>query len=295
MKREMKIKTTAGSKIFDVINYALLTLFCVTVIIPFIAQLTDSFTIDALLNSGRSFVFTGWIKDNWALLLTSNVMWRSAGVTLIVTLCGTLFQLFLSTTYAYPLSRKELPLRNFWTTLMLITMFFSGGLIPTYFVYVSLGLRDTLPALFLGGMAAWNTLIIRNFMMAIPNELVESSRLDGANEFTIFFRIMLPLSKAAIATVALWLLVSFWNAWVPCMIYITTPSKYVLQIILRNMIQQAGSAAQTMFIGVAGINHSSQRGLEAAVTLFITVPILCVYPFLQKYFVKGIMMGSIKG
>jgi putative aldouronate transport system permease protein len=241
--------------------------------------------------------------DNWEKILQSRMMWKSFMNSVYVTVAGSVYSLFLSITYAYPLSRRDLPYRNFFTFVLVFTMFFGGGIIPYYLLMRSMGLVNKLEVLIIGGISVWNTLIIRNYFMTIPDSLPESARIDGASEAKILFRIILPLAKPVLATVLLWNLVGGWNSWVSCLIYINDPNKMVIQIVLRNILKQdtfnilsMNDGMEAEFAMKEGMRKAvTNEGMKAAVLLFATLPILVSYPFLQKYFVKGIMIGSLKG
>jgi putative aldouronate transport system permease protein len=207
--------------------------------------------------------------------------------------------MFFTVTTAYPLAKRYFPNRAFWTGLLVFTMFFSGGLIPSYILVRSLGMYNTIWALVLPGLiSTYNMIIMRNFFMSIPSELEESARIDGAGEFCVLFRIVVPISGPILATVALWTIVGHWNAWFDSMIYITTGSKQVLQHILRQIILEGTMQVIEMNNYAATLDPSSSvntDAVKAATIMVATVPVLLVYPFLQKYFAKGVMVGSLKG
>jgi putative aldouronate transport system permease protein len=207
---------------------------------------------------------------------------------------------------AYPLSKKRLTLRGFYTTLVVITMFFGGGLIPTFLLVRSLGMYNTLWAMVLpGAIATWNLIIMRTFFQAIPAELEESAYLDGASDMKILLRIVLPLSKAAIATIGLFYLVAHWNSWFSAVIYLKDSKKFPLQLILRHIVIQGQIAEEMVQKGMmAAADLLDREGAEDFIsvekikyaTLFASmVPMLIIYPFIQRYFVKGVMIGSLKG
>lgn len=300
----MNKKIRLGDRVFDSINITFLILFCITIIYPFLRMITFSFSTEAeFMRSGLHLLPKSFFLGNWEKVIYSNLVWNAFFNTVFVVIAQCLYSLFISSTYAYSLSRKNLPDRNFWTLLLVITMFFSGGLIPTYLVYNKLGLVNSLWALVLGGLGGWNTLILRNFFMSIPDSIVESAKIDGASDVTIYSRLILPLSKPALATVALWVLVGSWNSWVGALIYITDMNKQVLQLVLRKLLFENIDIKKSIedFGMAADIAASdkdllvSTEALKAAMLLFVTFPILLTYPFLQKYFVKGIMVGSLKG
>jgi putative aldouronate transport system permease protein len=302
----MKIRLSRRDILFNIFLYSFFIVFNVSILIPFLHLITFSISSEAAISRpGYRLLPIEFFTENWRTVATSPRIWTAFYNTVFVTLSAVLYQLFLSTTYAYSLSQRHLPNRKFWTIILLITMFFGGGLIPTFMLYRQLGLIDNRLALIVGGVAAWYVLIIRNFFMAIPGEILDSARIDGANEVNCFATIMLPLSKPVLATITLWLLVGNWNSWFACMIYINDPNKIVLQVVLRqiiieNSINLTDIAASLKRIEDAIKNGrkyvtASAEGLKSAALLFVTLPILITYPFLQKYLIKGILIGSLKG
>lgn len=300
------MKRSISERIFDNINIAIFLLACVTYIYPFMELITKSLSTETYIFSTLVRVFPDFkniYTGNWNQIFSSVLMWRSFFLTTYVVVASSFLQLLLCAAYAYPLSKKYLPDRNVWTIILLITMYFGGGLIPTYLWMKTLGLIDNLLVLILGGVGAYNVLIIRNFFMTLPESLEESAEIEGANRVTIFFRIVIPLSKPVLATILLWNLVGGWNSWVGCLIYINDPSKQVLQLILRKLIFE-NTINVTSMNDPAVIQKLQQmdkaqvltnEGIKAAAILFVIIPILITYPFLQKYFTKGILIGSLKG
>jgi putative aldouronate transport system permease protein len=215
--------------------------------------------------------------------------------TIFRVLLGTSLTMLFTITTAFPLSKKHFPNRSFWTAIIVFTMFFSGGLIPSYLLVRSLGMYNTIWAMVLPGLlSTYNMIIMRNFFMNIPAEMEESAKIDGANEFSILFRIIVPVSGPIIATVALWTMVGHWNAWFDCMIYISTTSNQVLQLILRRIVLE-GTTQLMELSNARDMGIINTDAVKSATIMVATIPILLVYPFLQKYFVKGIMIGSLKG
>ena len=200
---------------------------------------------------------------------------------------------------AYVLSKRFFPHRTFWTLFIVFTMFFSGGLIPNYLLVKNLGLLNTYASMILPGfISAYNMVIIRNYFQSLPEEIEESCLIDGAGRFRIFLQFVLPLSKPILATVALWLVVGHWNSWFDVLIYISDDTKFTLQIVLRRIILTGSKEIlDTSAAANAAEMESvvSSEGLKAACIFVTTLPILCAYPFVQKFFVKGIMIGSLKG
>ncbi|MNI39980.1 Inner membrane ABC transporter permease protein YcjP [compost metagenome] len=197
---------------------------------------------------------------------------------------------------AYALSKKYLPHRNFYTMLIVLTMFFSGGLIPTFLLIKSIGLYDTRWALIIPGLInTFYMIIMRNFFMELPQELEDSAKIDGANDIQILARIVVPVSKPILATIGLWVAVHHWNEWFQALIYIQDQSKIVLQILLRRLIVENDDLQMRELMSQATEDEVVAETVKSAVLMIATIPILVVYPFIQKYFVKGIMVGSLKG
>jgi len=299
-----KAKGSIGSNIFDTFNICIFTVFCLTIIYPIYLIVVNSFSSEAeIVGKGFRLLPFKWYFNNWRIILSSTLLWRSFYNSIYVTIFASLYSMFLSATYAYPLSRKDLPDRNFWTFLLVFTMFFNGGLIPYYLLMNSLHLVNTRLVLIIGTINVWNTLIMRNYFMTIPDSLQESAKIDGASEITILWKVVLPLSLPVMATVLLWNLVANWNSWVSAMIYISDPDKQVVQIVLQNIYRERSfnilsSDSQSVYDALRdtdAMQSITNYGLRAATFIFVTLPILASYPFLQKYFVKGIMIGSLKG
>ena len=297
-KKDIQISRTdtgIGSKVFDGINYIVLFLFSVTIIIPFWYLFVQS--IDNV-SSPTGTIYL-WPQEftigNYKMVLQSKYIGIAYLNTIFRTICGTVLSLFFTSMGAYAISKKCFPNRVFWSVFIIFTMFFSGGLIPNYLWISKLNLIDSRAVLILPGLiGAYNLILIRNFFSQIPNELEESARLDGAGDFSIFLKIILPVSKPILATVTLWLAVSHWNAWFDCMIYIRNTSKIVLQVVLQRIILQ-GTTKELINGNEQMIFDSKPEMIKATCIYVATLPILCTYPFLQKYFVKGIYVGSLKG
>ena len=282
----------------DVIIYAVFILFSLTIVLPFWHLLGLSFSPSHVAVRGGLVLWPfDFTTDNYMRVFESRFIWIGYRNTLIRTVFGTVIQLFFTALGGYALSKKYFPHRTFWTFLIVFTMFFSGGLIPTYMLVRDLGLINTYSAMILPGLiSAFNLLIMRNYFMSMPEEVEESCMVDGASRFRILFQIVLPLAKPILATVGLWLAVAHWNAWFDVLLYITDENMFVLQIILRRILITGTQQMleQTGLIFEQG-SVASPDGVRAAAIFVATVPILCVYPFIQKYFVQGIMVGSLKG
>ena len=292
---------TFGDRVFDIINVSLILLFCATILYPFLNQITLSLSTRAdaaapglhLLPNFRNINI-----DSYRRVLLGGTIWSAAFWTIVRTILGTVLTVTVTIMMAYSLSKKYLPFRNFWTIFVVFTMFFSGGLIPTFLLVRSLGLLNTIWALVLPPVAsAFSLIIARNFMMSISEELAESARIDGANDITILFRIYVPVSMPIIATLALWSMVFHWNAWFDALIYIQRPPVRILQLILRRTLMDAALASASIDQQALEMEFQeyTPETIRAAILMVVTFPIICTYPFFQRYFVKGIMIGSLKG
>lgn len=289
MKRKIN-----GDKVIEIIAYLILIAFCIAIAFPIMQVVTISMSPPHVINKiGFHFVPTEFDWTGYKQVLGDELVWNSYKNTLIRTALGLGVSLLISVLGAYPLSKKNLPNRRFWMTLFVFTMYFSGGMIPTYLLVKKIGIIDTVWALVLpSALNVYNLIILRNFFEGIPNEIEESAKLDGAGSFQVLFLIVLPLAKAVLATVALWVGVASWNDWFQCMIYIHDDKKYVLQYILRRILTQGLDPNANVATNVEMISTEATKMAALVVTM---VPILCVYPFLQKYFVKGVMLGAVKG
>ncbi len=285
--------------LFDVFNYILLFFFSLSIIYPFWDMLMKSFSTPAEASKiGFNLLPKEFTLASYKIVLYGSNIGIGYFNTIFRTFFGTVFSLIVTTSAAFALSKKDLPYRNQITFLFLFTMFFSGGLIPSYILMKWLHLIDSRWALVLPGMFnVFNMIIIRNYMQSIDKSLEESASMDGANHILILYKIIIPICKPILATVALWTIVGHWNAWFDAMIYINSNDKQVLQIFLRKILIQYDNLEVIKFLQASGENISdfTPTTLKAAFMYITIAPILLVYPFIQKYFVKGIMIGSLKG
>lgn len=282
-----------GGKALVIFCYAFMVFFSLLIILPFWTILMDSFS-GSLVKTSVRFWPDKFSTEAYGQVLSQNNIAYYYGNTLMRTFGGTILCVTVTFMAAYPLSKPYLPFNRTITYLMLFTMYFGGGLIPQYLLYKSVDLIDNRWVLVLPSMfSAYYIFIMRNFISDIPGELEESAKLDGANELVIATRIYFPLMKPIVATVALWAAVGLWNEWFTGLIYITTPQKQVMQVILRNILMETQIA--TLFDdGITEIKTTEDA--VKAVTIIITIlPILCAYPFAQKYFVQGLTSGAVKG
>ena len=286
-------------RLFDLGNYLFLIGFSVLMIYPFWETAVVSLLPGLLASSwGLKLWPEELTLEAYRVALSSRLIYYGYLNTVFRTVVGTALAVFFSFCTAYPLAKKKLPLRNYLTIFFLIPMFFSGGLIPHYLLVRGLGMLDTRAALiFPILLGTYNLLIMRNFIMTIPDSLEESAMIDGASFFRILIQIIIPLSVPIMATIGLWVAVQHWNSWFDALIYIRDETKTVLQLVLRRVIIEQDDSA---FLGesndsVAGAESVVPESIKAATVLISIGPILLAYPFVQRYFVRGIMIGSLKG
>lgn len=288
---------TKGEKIFGIINAIFLTLLSIVMIYPFWDIIRVSFSSPS---EAAMLKLSLWPKeptfDAYKQVAFNEYIWQGYLNTIKRILIGMPIQLSLMILTAYPLAKKNLPMRNFFTMIIIFTMFFSGGLIPSYLNIKRLGIDNTIWALVLpGAIPTFNMLILRNNFMSIPESLEESAKIDGAGAIRILISIVLPVSMPILMTVALWGLVGHWNAWFDCLVYIREPNKYVLQAVLRKIIIDSAPQFGDLSVVNGEDTAPSAEVVKSATIMVSTLPILMIYPFIQKYFVKGVMVGSLKG
>ncbi len=291
---------TSSDKIILAINYVLVTLLLITIIYPFWDILVLSFSSReyALKMVVLRFFNKNSNISAYKQILGNSEIIRSFLNSVVRVLLGTSVSVFLTALTAYPLSKKYLPYNKVFTLIIVFTMMFSGGLIPTYLTMKNLGLINSIWVLILPtAMIPYNVIIMRNFLRAIPDSLEESARIDGASNIVIWWKIILPLSKPVIATISLWVAVHHWNAYFDALIYITDRSKFVIQIILRRILleNQISAYTQNVLSAEQMAQMSTEDTVKAALVIVSTAPIIMVYPFIQKHFTKGIMLGAVKG
>ncbi|WP_127589804.1 carbohydrate ABC transporter permease [Paenibacillus lautus] len=291
------IKPTTSERVFDVANIVFLIFLSLMFIIPFLAVLSTSFISAEESMRRGAFVLIPERLDFAAydvLLNRGKIILNAYQVTIFRVVVGTILNLLFTSMLAYGLARRSLPGRNGLVLFIFLTMIFQGGLIPNYMLMDTLGLKDTLWVLILPSLiSAWNLFILRNFFMGLPEELEESAVIDGATPLLILFKIVIPLSMPAMATIGLFYAVHHWNDWFGASIYINDVNKMPVQVIMRNILLTGITQNEAQLEYVS--NPPPAATLKSAVIMISTLPILFVYPFLQKYFVKGVMVGSIKG
>lgn len=291
---------TRGEKSFAVFNYIFMTLLCIICIYPLWYVLVASLSDPVLLYMQRGILvwpLGEWSVRGYQLVMENPNIPLGFRNTLIYLGIGTFINMLITTMAAYGLSRKDCYWNGKIMKLIAFTMYFAGGLIPFYLMVKNMNLLDTYSGIILPVMVnTWNLIVMRTAFAGIPDSLEESARLDGANDWTILWRIFFPLAQATIAVIALFYAVGWWNNWFNPSIFLSSKSKYPLQLVLREILLKNDTSAMTQVGSIGQSQQEQYRMLVKYCTIIVaTVPILIVYPFLQRYFVKGVMVGSIKG
>ncbi|TVY07771.1 carbohydrate ABC transporter permease [Paenibacillus cremeus] len=280
----------------DLVITALLLVVVVATLYPFLYMIAVSFSQDIYVLKGEITLWPKGFNLKMYDIVLKDPRISSAYVnTILYVVMGTVLSLFLTSMGAFAISKKEMPLHRTFTMMIVFTMFFSGGMIPTFLVVKQIGLIDTIWSMIVPtAISTWNLIVMRTFFSAMPKELEESGKIDGLTDLGIFFRLVLPLSKAVLATIGLFYAVGIWNNFYSALLYLRDQNLFPLQVVLRNIVLQ-GQIISANVSSVGGDNLVVEDSLKFATIVVSTVPILLVYPFLQKYFVKGVMIGSVKG
>lgn len=290
-----------SDKLFYIITTALLAFFMIIVLLPLLNIVACSFSGSYAVSSGQVYLLPKkFTLEGYTTVFNYRGIWRAYGMTFFYTFVGTVINLAITMLCAYPLSQRDLPLRGPLIGLMTFTMFFGGGLIPSYILVMKLKLLNTVWAMMIpGAMSVYNMILARTFILGIPNELWEASQLDGCNEFTYFRTVVLPLSSTLLSVLMLFYGVGHWNSYFDAMIYLNDTKLYPLQLVLRDILVVNSMDMSAM---QNSTNYADQEAREAlaqlmkyALIIVSSVPVLVLYPFLKKYFAKGIMLGSLKG
>ena len=276
----------------DIFIFIILIFYVIAVIFPFYNAFVISISSEYAYFNAELLLWPQEITfDAYTTVFASQQLWNGFGVTMILLILGTAYQLFFTVITGYALSRDKWFGKNFVMNMIIVTMFFGGGLVPYYYLITSLGLYDTIWVMIIpGAIDTFNMLLMRNYFASLPKELEESARIDGANDIQIFVKVYLPLSLPMLATIGLFFAVGNWNSWYNGMLFIETANLKPLQLVLREMIASIASN-----IEMPGGPNVYSEGLVMASIFFTIVPMMCFYPFLQRYFVKGIVVGAIKG
>lgn len=286
---------TRGYKVFRVVNVTVLILVMITMLYPFLMIVAQSFSSDTAIRSGHVNIFpVGFNLTTYRLVMGDATFWTDYRNTVVYTAVATLIAIVLTTCYAYVISKKHLRGRGVMIGIAVFTMFFNGGLIPNYILITSIGFRNTIWAIVLpNAISVFNLLVMKSFFENLPLELMEAAQIDGLNTYGILWYIVLPLSKAVLATMVLFYAVSFWNSWFSAFLYMDKSELFPVTVYLRNLIAGASSASSS---GAGASDVAQVSANIQSVTMVLTVlPILCIYPFVQRYFVSGVMLGSVKG
>jgi putative aldouronate transport system permease protein len=298
------IKETRADRLFLLCNYAFVTVALLVVTYPLLYIVSASISNPKLVASGEMWL---WPKDitfeGYKRVFNSRQIWNGYANTILYTLAGTAVNLLVTLPAAYALSRKDFVFRNFFTGMFMVTMFFGGGLVPTYLLVKELGMINTMWALIIPSAASiWNIVVTRTFFQsAIPTELQEAAQMDGCTNLRLFIRIVLPLSLPIIAVMALFYGVGHWNSYFSALIYLNDSGKYPLQLVLRQILvlQEMSAQGGTMVDAATATAANTKAEIAAlvkyAVIIVSTLPVIAVYPFLQRYFVQGVLIGSLKG
>ncbi len=297
-KKSAFSRHSAGDKAFLITGYVLLGLFVLAIVIPVIYIIIASFMDPITLqNKGIVFDLEKWTLTAYERVMGNKQIWIGFKNAMIYSLLFTFLSVLITMLCAYPMSRADFKGRGFFNTLFMITMFFGGGLIPTYLLISSLGMLDSMWAVILpGAFSVWNMTIARTYYRGIPSELREAADVDGANELTFYFKILLPVCTPIIAVLALWQFVGMWNSYFDAMIYLNSSSKQPLQLVMRAILIQNQPESGM----IADMQSTAQRAQLAELLKYATIiissfPLMFMYPFFQKYFDSGIMAGSVKG
>lgn len=283
-----------GYRAFRVVNTVVLLGVVVATLYPFLTIVARSLSEEAAILAGKvTIVPRGFDLTAYKLVMSDAMFWTNYRNTVVYTVVATLISIVLTTCYAYVLSKPQLKGRPFLIGVALFTMFFSGGLIPNYVLVTSLGMKNTIWAVVVpNAISVFNLLVMKAFFESLPSELEEAAAVDGLNTYGILLRVVLPLSKAIIATMVLFYAVSFWNSWFTAFLYIDRQDLLPVTVYLRNLIAGATSAESS---AADADKVQAAATLQAVTIVLTTLPILAVYPFVQRYFVRGVMLGAVKG
>ena len=289
------IKDTPGYKVFRVVNVIIMLFVIAVVVLPLLNIVALAFSDTAAIRAGSVGIWPiGFNLTTFTTVMSNGMFWRQYGNTILYTVCYTVLAMFLTSTFAFAISRKDLRGKAVFTWIALFTMFFSGGMIPQYILIRTLGWQNTIWAMVIpGSISVFNLLVMKTSFENFPNELIEAANVDGMTTYGVFFKIVLPLSKAIMATMILFYAVGMWNSWWSAFLYLTKPNLYPVTMYLRNLIAAAGD------MGGAGSGDSDMQSqinanVKSVAMVLTVLPIICVYPFIQKYFVSGVMLGAVK-
>lgn len=288
----MKIKESGSYRVFKVFNAIILTLISVAMLYPFLYLIAQSFSSTQAIVAGQvSLIPKDFNISTYKYVVTDGKFIPYYGNTIVYSIIGTVCALLFSALLAYPLSKAELYGGKAINKFIIFTMYFSGGMIPNYILMVSLGLRDTVASFILPGMiSTYYVILMRSFFLTLPRELEEAGEIDGLDLWGVFWRIAIPLSKPIIATMTLFYVVQYWNDWFDAFLYLDTTTKWPVAYYLRQLISSASGTSAD-----AGDAMQIASNIKSCAMVLTSAPIICIYPFIQKYFVQGMMLGGVKG
>ncbi len=292
------MQLTRSDRIFHAVSGGIITAILLIVLIPLLNVLASSFSSGSAVSSGKVFIWpVDFSLTGYEKVFSYPRIWRSYGNTIFYTVVGTAINIAMTLMAAYPLASRTLPFRGFFMFLFTFTMLFGGGMIPTYLVFKQIGMLNTVWAMLIpGAMSVYNMIIARTFIQGIPADLREAAHLDGCSDARYFFMIVLPLSVTMISVLTLYYAVGHWNSYFPAMMYLSDRDMMPLQILLRDVLLTATIDTASIPDGeTAAAMEGMSELLRYSLIVVASAPILCLYPFLQKYFVKGVLIGSIKG
>ena len=288
----MKIKESGSYRVFKVFNAIILTLISVAMLYPFLYLVAQSFSSTQAIVAGQvGLIPKDFNISTYKYVITDGKFIPYYGNTIVYSIIGTVCALLFSALLAYPLSKAELYGGKAINKFIIFTMYFSGGMIPNYILMVSLGLRDTVASFILPGMiSTYYAILMRSFFLTLPRELEEAGEIDGLDLWGVFWRIAIPLSKPIIATMTLFYVVQYWNDWFDAFLYLDTTTKWPVAYYLRQLISSASGTSAD-----AGDAMQIASNIKSCAMVLTSAPIICIYPFIQKYFVQGMMLGGVKG
>jgi putative aldouronate transport system permease protein len=295
----MKIRTEKATIVFNIIGYVVISLLAILCLLPFLLIVTGSFSSETeIIRDGFKLIPNEFSLDAYkAVFSNPQQIFQAYKVTVILTVVGSVLGLFFTSMAGYVLSRKEFQYRNPVSFMIYFTTLFSGGLIPWYIMIVKyLDWKDSYLTLLIPPMlSAWNIILMKSFMKSIPDSISESAKIDGAGEFTIFWKLILPLSVPGLATIGLFLALTYWNDWFLSNVFITTESKYPLQFLLYRILSSAAVLKTNIAGNLSADFKPPTETLKMAVAMVVTGPIILLYPFVQRFFIKGLTIGAVKG
>lgn len=293
-----KKRLSKDEKLFRIIGYPFLVLFALICVLPFLLVIGSSFASETEISRyGYTFIPRQFTLDSYKTIFSNaESIVRAYGITIFITVVGTALSTFINMMTGYVLMRKDFRWRNKFSFYFFFTTLFSGGLMPWYMVCISLGFKDNILALIVPSLVSvWNIILVKGFVAGIPYEITESAKMDGAGDFQIFIRLIWPLSTPVIATIGLFTALNYWNSWYNTMLFINDSSLYSLQYLLYKLINDAQALRDIAAESGEVINTVPIESMKMALTVIVTGPILLLYPFVQRYFIKGLTLGAVKG